>query len=107
MYKVKVNGTREYTIESQQDQLTLDGESVALDIVSTGDDAYHVLHNNQSYRIRVIEVNAAEKKLTIRVNGRDYTLEVKDQYDVLLNQLGLSNLASAKINDIKAPMPGL
>ncbi len=107
MYKVKVNGTQEYTINRQQNDFVLDGESVALDIVSTGEDAYHVLHNNQSYRIRVIEVNAAEKKLTIRVNGNDYTLEVKDQYDVLLNQLGLSNLAASKINDIKAPMPGL
>ncbi len=107
MYKVKVNAAQEYAIESTKDGFTLNGETVDLDIVNTGADAYHVLHNGQSYRIRVIEVNAAEKKLAIRVNGRDYNLEVKDRFDLLLNQLGMANLASAKINDIKAPMPGL
>ena len=107
MFKVKVNATQEYAIEQQQDHFVLNGETVDLDIVATGTDAYHVLHNGKSYRIRVIEVNAAEKKLTIRVNGRDYALEVKDRFDLLLNQLGLSNLSASKINDIKAPMPGL
>lgn len=107
MYKVKVNGAQEYTIDKQKDAFVLDGKTVELDIVSTGNDAYHILHNGQSYRIRVTEVNAAEKKLTIRVNGNDYNLEVKDRFDVLLNQLGMSDLAATKINDIKAPMPGL
>ena len=107
MYKVKVNGAQEFTIDKQKDAFVLDGQTVELDIVSTGADAYHILHDNKSYNIRVIDVNATEKKITIRVNGNDYNLEVKDRYDVLLSQLGLSNLAAAKINDIKAPMPGL
>lgn len=107
MYKVKVNAAQEYAIESTNEGFLLNGETVDLDIVSTGSDAYHLLHKGQSYRIRVIEANAAEKKLTIRVNGNDYALEVKDRFDLLLNQLGMGNLASAKINDIKAPMPGL
>lgn len=107
MYKVKVNGAQEYTIDKQKDAFVLDGKTVELDIVSTGNDAYHILHEGKSYRIRVTEVNAAEKKLTIRVNGNDYNLEVKDRFDVLLNQLGMSDLAATKINDIKAPMPGL
>lgn len=107
MYKVKVNGAQEYTIDKQKDAFVLDGQTVELDIVSTGADAYHILHNGQSYRIRVIEVNATEKKLTIRINGNDYNLEIKDRFDVLLNQLGMSDLATAKVNDIKAPMPGL
>jgi biotin carboxyl carrier protein len=107
MYKVKVNGATEYAINRDKETFELDGKNVELDIVNTGNDAYHILHDNKSYRIRVIEVNAAEKKLTIRVNGNDYNLEVKDRFDVLLNQLGMSNLAASKINDIKAPMPGL
>ncbi len=107
MYKVKVNGAQEYTIDRQKDAFVLDGKTVELDIVSTGTDAYHILHEGKSYRIRVIEINAAEKKLIIRINGNDYNLEVKDRFDVLLNQLGMSDLAATKINDIKAPMPGL
>lgn len=107
MYKVKVNGNQEYAIDKQSEGFVVNGETVELDIVNLGNDAHHILYNGQSYRIRVIEVNAEEKKITIRVNGRDYNLEVKDRFDLLLNQLGMSNLNNAKVNDIKAPMPGL
>ncbi|HEX3386534.1 MAG TPA: acetyl-CoA carboxylase biotin carboxyl carrier protein subunit, partial [Mucilaginibacter sp.] len=31
----------------------------------------------------------------------------KDQYDILLDQLGMSSLNSAHISEVKAPMPGL
>jgi biotin carboxyl carrier protein len=41
------------------------------------------------------------------VNGSIYTVTAKDQYDILLDQLGLSSLNSAKVSDLKAPMPGL
>ena len=33
--------------------------------------------------------------------------KIEDQYDILLEKLGMSNMASAKVNNIKAPMPGL
>jgi biotin carboxyl carrier protein len=41
------------------------------------------------------------------VNNRIYDCEIKDQFDDLLKSLGLDNLNAKKINDIKAPMPGL
>jgi biotin carboxyl carrier protein len=34
-------------------------------------------------------------------------VQLKDRFDQLLEQMGMSGAASAKINDIKAPMPGL
>ena len=34
-------------------------------------------------------------------------VSVEDRFDLLLNQLGMNNINSQKLNDIKAPMPGL
>jgi biotin carboxyl carrier protein len=34
-------------------------------------------------------------------------LNAKDQFDVLLDKLGLSDLNTVKVSEIKAPMPGL
>jgi biotin carboxyl carrier protein len=34
-------------------------------------------------------------------------LSAKDRFDALLEQLGMGDAASAKVNDLKAPMPGL
>ena len=41
------------------------------------------------------------------MNGNNYSVEAKDKFDELLKQLGMDNLSSAKVNEIKAPMPGL
>jgi biotin carboxyl carrier protein len=41
------------------------------------------------------------------VNGRNYQVILKDQFDLLLEKMGLNNTSSGKVNNIKAPMPGL
>jgi biotin carboxyl carrier protein len=34
-------------------------------------------------------------------------MQMTDQFDELLHQLGMDNLNTAKVSEIKAPMPGL
>ena len=41
------------------------------------------------------------------MNGQKHTVGVKDRFDILLEQMGMADLAANKVNDIKAPMPGL
>jgi biotin carboxyl carrier protein len=55
----------------------------------------------------VVKVNTEEKTLLLKVNAVKYLLQVKDKYDELLQNLGLDNLSTKKINDVKAPMPGM
>jgi biotin carboxyl carrier protein len=43
----------------------------------------------------------------IRVNNNEYNIQVQDKFDILLQQLGMGNLKNKKVNQIKAPMPGL
>jgi biotin carboxyl carrier protein len=57
--------------------------------------------------VEVISFNHTEKKAEIKVNNNIYSVTAKDQFDILLDQLGLSNLNAAKVSDVKAPMPGL
>ena len=45
--------------------------------------------------------------MVVKINNTSYTLDVKDKYDDLLHSLGLDNLATKKVNDVKAPMPGM
>ena len=68
---------------------------------------YHLLHNDQSYNVDVMKLNAAEKTMVLKINSVKYTIALKDKYDELLHSLGMDNVASAKINQIKAPMPGM
>ena len=67
----------------------------------------HVLYQHQSYRVEVVDFSRVDKTAQIKVNGHIYTISIKDQFDDLLKALGLDNLQSNKVAELKAPMPGL
>lgn len=109
MIKSIVN-ERTYEIDFEQNSThegQLNGQPFELDEVSEGEGRYHVLWDNQSYRVEVLEADFESKNMTLRINGNKYEVEVRDQFDQLLRKLGLHNLGAAAVNEIKAPMPGL
>jgi len=106
MYKVKVNGKYDFEIDNA-DQLSVNGELVSADIKQLNASSLHIINELRSYNAEVISFDAAEKTAEIKVNNNVYTLTAKDQFDVLLDKLGLNSLNSAKVSELKAPMPGL
>jgi len=78
-----------------------------LDLLTLKAGSFHVLKDNRSWNIEVVRLDPDTKSVTLSINGNKYTLQLKDQYDLLLHNLGLDNLNNKKVNDLKAPMPGL
>jgi len=107
MYKVKVNGKYDYEIDKNNGDLLINNEVVTADMRQLNASAWHIIHQLKSYNAEVVSFNAAEKTAEIKVNNNIYTVSAKDQFDVLLDKLGLSSLNSAKVSEVKAPMPGL
>lgn len=105
LWKVTVNG-KEYDIEKQDGKFLLNGKPLELDIARIRSKEFHVLRDNKSYNVEVVEQQTGEKKLTIKVNGNEYAVELKDKFDLLLQQMGMTKQASNSVGNIKAPMPG-
>ena len=74
--------------------------------VEVRDGQFHILFKGQSLVADVVESNTAEKTFVIRINNNNYSLQLKDQYDELLQSLGMDSLNNQKESEIKAPMPG-
>ena len=96
--KAKVNNKYDFT---------LDGNEKGIDIIEIKDGIFHIIKDNKSYNAEVLKANKEEKTFVIRVNGNKYTVELKDKYDDLLKELGMEMGSSAKVKELKAPMPGL
>jgi len=105
LWKVIING-KEYAIENDNGKFTLNGKAVELDIARIRANEFHVLHENKSFNVEVVDQSPAEKKLTIKVNGNEYAVTVKDKLDLLLQQMGMTKQAALTVGNIKAPMPG-
>jgi biotin carboxyl carrier protein len=78
-----------------------------LDVVPNGDGKFHVLKNGKSYQAELISADFDARSMQIRVNGRQFSVHIADQYERLLKQLGLTVGGFQKMNMVKAPMPGL
>lgn len=78
-----------------------------LDIVSVKENNYHILKNNNAYKVEVESVNHRTKTVTMRINGNPFTTNVVDYYDRLIDKLGMKVGGNQVQADVKAPMPGL
>lgn len=111
MYTVNINNTHilktDLKFNSHSFEGELNGLMVKGDFTRINDYQYHVLLKDKSYNVDVIKINREEKTLVLKVNSVRHTLQLKDKYDELLHTLGLDNLTAKKVNDIKAPMPGM
>ncbi|MDF2433716.1 MAG: hypothetical protein JWP44_3347 [Mucilaginibacter sp.] len=107
MYQVKINGKYNYEVDKNGEGLLIDGESTIADIVQINTVQWHIINNLGSYNVEVISFDHSQKTAEIKVNNNTYTVTAKDQFDILLDKLGLSSLNAAKVSEIKAPMPGM
>jgi len=107
MYKIKVNSKYDFETGRNDDGLSINNKKNDADVKQLNDSSWHIIDQFKSYNAEVVSFNAAEKTAEIKVNNNIYTVSAKDQYDVLLDKLGLSSLNSAKVSEVKAPMPGL
>lgn len=107
MYKIKVNEHFEFEVKSDRGGILVNGQTVALDIHPVNTKTFHILHNNKSYNAELITLNKTEKTCSVRVNSNIYTMSLTDQFDELLHRLGMDNLNTLKVSELKAPMPGM
>jgi biotin carboxyl carrier protein len=107
MHQLKVNDKYNFEVDKNGDKLLINGDSIAADVKQLGASSYHIINNLQSYNVEVVNFNSAEKTAEIKVNNNIYSVTAKDQFDILLDKLGLSSLNAAKVSEIKAPMPGM
>ena len=110
MLKVKVNNKEEFSIEfigSGNFQGRVEGKDFVLDLKEIKPGSFHILKDNKSFNVEVVKADYSEKTFTLSVNGNKYKLKVKDKFDELLHTLGLDTASSGKINEVRAPMPGM
>ena len=108
MYKTKVNDQL-FTFNFSDDKALngfVNGMPFEMDLAKRGS-VQHLIHEHKSYTIELVEFNKIDKFCVLKVNNQEFTVYVEDKYDALLKQLGMENMNQKKVNEVKAPMPGL
>ena len=106
MYSAHVNN-QVFEIDTSTDGFTVNGQSVVWDLAQVQHGYFHILYKDKSYRAENVEVSQDAKSFTIKINGRIYPVLLKDKFDLLLEKMGMNSNAGARVNHVRAPMPGL
>jgi acetyl/propionyl-CoA carboxylase alpha subunit len=109
-FTVTVGGNKKHKIEFEKAGSfngTIDGKEFSCDVISPEGQRFHILRDNRSYEVEITKADVSAKTLTVKVNGNPYPLQISDKFDELLHSLGMDKIAGAKVNELKAPMPGL
>lgn len=97
-----------YTITVDTEKFNLKSKDVqALDIIPLKNSQYHLLQDNQSFRIEVVRTDFPNKNITISINGNTYSIQIEDEYDQIVAKMGMQSTQSHQINEVRSPMPGM
>ncbi|RDV15239.1 acetyl-CoA carboxylase biotin carboxyl carrier protein subunit [Pontibacter diazotrophicus] len=107
MLQVKTANDKIWQVDIKNDTVILNGAPFNWDISPIGPHTYHIIKDARSYTAELVSANYEEKTFTFKINGITQTVSVKDRFDLLLDKLGMSDANAKKVNDVKAPMPGL
>ena len=106
MLRVSLND-KHFQVEQDKDNLLINDKAFDWDMVEINEGRFHIIKDNQSFTAEVIKADYVEKSFQIKVGNKILDLVAKDRFDLLLEKLGMSGANDQKINDLKAPMPGL
>ena len=98
-FKVKVNSTSDFDIT--------DSDISKLDVEKISGSKYHILQNNKPFKAELVDSNFNRKKYIVKINNHNYSVDISNPLDLLINKMGFTFGTTKHVNSIKAPMPGL
>lgn len=71
------------------------------------DDLIHGWSGNESVNAHLIDSDFLNREYSFRINGTRYDISIKNELQLLIDELGLTTAATSVSNELKAPIPGL
>ena len=97
-YNVKTNG---FLFSFTKDEID------KADLVELSAVSFNLIKDHCCSNAKLLEVNATAKRLTIEIEGETFDIEIKDELDQVLEQMGFGKASVKQVKEITAPMPGL
>lgn len=101
MSKFKISTTDGLTFDIESNELD------ALDIVENKDGSYHLIIDQKSFNIQLLESDYLNKSYVLNVNDKEIALDLKDELDMAIEKMGFSRESAGSGGKVLSPMPGL
>ncbi len=99
IFKANVNNTFDFEIK--------DEDLSTLDALQVSETEFHILQQNKSYKSEIVDADLNTKSYKVKVNNNTYNVNIFNNLDLLIKDMGFEIGSTKHVNSIKAPMPGL
>ncbi len=106
MYKAKLKD-KTFEVSIEKSEVKIDGNPFDWDVSKLSDRSYHIVSEGRSFNVEVVKIDREVNEVSLKINGKPISIALQDKLSLLLEKLGMDMSATAKVNDVKAPMPGL
>ncbi|MDR6570142.1 MULTISPECIES: biotin/lipoyl-containing protein [Chitinophaga] len=106
MIKAIVNGKSTFAVNNDT-KLTCDNQEVDWSAVKLPTGDYSVIMDGRSYQAQVLRIEKDTKTVVLQIDQQQFEVVIEEPIDQLLASMGIKDAMTKKVNDIKAPMPGL
>jgi biotin carboxyl carrier protein len=107
MLEITANGKNQYQTETLDGAISVNGKPVVSDIHEDANGLFSVLVDGKSFTAMVDNIDAANKEVSLKVDGQVYKMKISEPIDLLLSKMGFDAKARNKAEAVKAPMPGM
>lgn len=107
MYQAQSASGEKVSLEFERDQLIYNGQPFNWSVNQQDNNTFLLLKDHKTYRAEILEVDEQSKSVKIKIDKTIFEINLKDKMDLLLEKMGIDNLNTTQVNDLKAPMPGL
>jgi biotin carboxyl carrier protein len=107
MHYLLQSGETQLSIEKNQQEIRIDGQLVAYEILSAQADTVQFKVNNQLYRLEILKRPEEESGWLVRLNGKVLEVALKSELDLMLEKFAGASGQQGGAKLVKAPMPGL
>ena len=101
-------GSKTYQVKTNEFLFSFTSEEITgIDLVQPSANEFNLIKDHHCVNAKLINADATGKKIMIEIEGETFTVEIKDELDQELEQMGFGLASNKQLKEIKAPMPGL
>jgi len=105
MYKASI-GSHDVQVVSGKDA-SVNGVPVDIEFVKSATNSFKMRMNGVEKDADLVKLDKENKLVIVRIEGKKFAVQIKEPVDLMLDKLGISIKSTKKVNNLKAPMPGL
>ena len=105
MYKASI-GARDVQVVTGKES-SVNGIPVEIEFAKSAPHSFTLRLNGVKKDADLVKLDKENKLVIMRIEGKKLAVQIKEPIDLMLDKLGIKIKSAKKMNNLKAPMPGL